>query len=352
MCPGYASRLNRLKKLSAGRLSILLTGETGTGKELVAQAIHEQSGRKGAFVALNCAALPASLLASELFGHVRGAYTGAEKSRPGAMQSAEGGTLFLDELGDAPMEVQLMLLRALETQTIKSVGSDEHIKIDVGLVSATSRDLHGMVADGTFREDLIHRIAGHTMRLPALRERKCDLPALSTEFATRAGHRWGLSRRAMRSLSRSDWSGNVRQLKSAVAAAVMLAGPGKPLARIPLGTTPRDPEVAKQTLAEAVLRQIPVETKIRATMWKDCGFLFLPTGASRRVTRAHERALIFFLLLEHEFAELPEEIRTRARRLFQPGWVLAERGRGVRMLARELECQEEDLLCGELGMVG
>lgn len=211
---------------------VLLLGETGTGKSLVARIIHG-AGTRSPFVPVNCAAIPEALFESELFGHRRGAFTGATEDRVGLIESAHGGTLLLDEIGDLPPAQQAKLLMVLEDGEVRAVGARSARRVDVRLVSATSGDLRERVAQGGFRRDLFHRIALLTIRLPPLRERTEDLPALAEHFLRLAGARLGLaprglSDRALRSLLRHPWPGNVRELAHAIEAALILAGGAGP----------------------------------------------------------------------------------------------------------------------------
>ncbi|WP_437337847.1 sigma 54-interacting transcriptional regulator [Sorangium sp. So ce394] len=209
-------------------VSVLVTGESGTGKELVARAIHFAGPRKsGPFMGINCAALPAALLESELFGHVRGAFTGADRDRTGLVVAARGGTLFLDELGEMPLEVQAKLLRVLQEREVRPVGSAEAVRVDFRLVCATNRDLLAETARGRFREDLYYRVAVVQIRLPPLRDRLEDLPELALHFVRRAAEQLGrpapqLSREALRRLSQHGWPGNVRELENVITKAVVL----------------------------------------------------------------------------------------------------------------------------------
>ena len=207
-----------LKQIAPSPLPVLITGESGTGKELVAQALHNNSKRsRKPFAPLNCAGLSESILEDELFGHVRGAFTGADKERQGRFEYADGGTLFLDEVGDMPVPMQAKLLRVLESGEVVRVGSNEPRHVDVRLVSATNRPLEEMVADGTFREDLYFRIKGVELHLPALRERREDIPLLTKHFVTRFAQKMeqdvpAVAEDLQALLNRFDWPGNVRQL--------------------------------------------------------------------------------------------------------------------------------------------
>jgi two-component system nitrogen regulation response regulator GlnG len=209
-------------------LSVLILGESGTGKELVAEAIHQLGHRKtGPFIAVNTAAIPRELIESELFGHEKGAFTGAVARSIGKFEQAQGGTLFLDEIGDMPPEAQTRLLRALQSSTIRRVGGREEIAVDVRIVAATNRDLGPMIADGTFREDLFYRLNVVPIRLPALRERAGDVEPLARHFLRQAASEGLPLRRftqdALELLSRQAWRGNVRELKNLVYRAALLA---------------------------------------------------------------------------------------------------------------------------------
>ncbi|HEX8118866.1 MAG TPA: sigma-54 dependent transcriptional regulator, partial [Pyrinomonadaceae bacterium] len=205
-------------------------GESGTGKELVARELHERSShrRKGSFVAVNCAALPSELIESELFGHEKGAFTGAAARRRGKFEQADGGTLFLDEIGDMSANVQAKLLRALEERRIERLGGGESIPVDVRIVSATHRPLEQDIEKGSFRADLFYRLQVVTVEIPALRERREDIPVLADNFARQAAERYGLPPRtlapsALRKLVEYHWPGNVRELRNAVERSLILA---------------------------------------------------------------------------------------------------------------------------------
>jgi len=202
-------------------MPILILGETGTGKEVIASVLHGQSGRTGAFVALNCAAVPSELIDAELFGHSRGAFSGAVSARPGLFRTADHGTLFLDELGELPASLQAKLLRVLETQQVRAVGEDRVVSVDVRVVAATNRDVDAMADNGDFRSDLLHRLAGLRIVLPALRERIEDLPALCLHFLRDSG--MGISVAALERLMLHAWPGNVRELNNVSRASCEIA---------------------------------------------------------------------------------------------------------------------------------
>jgi transcriptional regulator with GAF, ATPase, and Fis domain len=212
----------QLLRLEGSKVNLLVSGESGTGKELIAHAVHEHSlVRAGPFVALNCGALDRQLARSELFGHERGAFTGAVRSRKGAFEAADGGTLFLDEVGELPCEVQPLLLRALEQRKVTPVGSHEERPVDVRLITATNRDLAARVRSGSFREDLYYRIHVVHVVVPPLRERPGDVIVLARDFAERLGVP-ELPTQVLETLAERHWPGNVRELRNAVEAYVAL----------------------------------------------------------------------------------------------------------------------------------
>lgn len=216
-----------LEKVAPAGVPVLIQGETGAGKELVARALHDYSPRKDeAFLAENCAAVPANLLESELFGHEKGAFTGAVAKRPGHFVTADKGTVFLDEIGDMPMEMQAKLLRVLQDGEVRPVGSNRTVRVDVRLVAATHRDLPEAVRQGKFREDLMFRLNVITLRVPPLRERKDDIRHLAAFFLHRIGEEMGRSANlepdAMAALEGWSWPGNVRELENEIRRAMAL----------------------------------------------------------------------------------------------------------------------------------
>jgi two-component system, NtrC family, response regulator HydG len=221
----FQQMLELVARAGPSQASVLLLGESGTGKELVARALHEASPRKAAaLVVVDCASLPETLFESELFGHERGAFTGAHTARHGLVEAASGGTLFLDEVGDIPLTMQVKLLRLLESGTYRRVGSTELRRTDVRVVSATHRDLKAMVADGRFREDLYYRLSTFPIRLPALRERVSDMGLLATALLARVApqRRLTLSRQALARLREHAFPGNVRELRNVLERAALL----------------------------------------------------------------------------------------------------------------------------------
>jgi PAS domain S-box-containing protein len=223
---GSSARMQQVFDLIASaahsEAPVLILGESGTGKELVARAVHESGPRKeGPYVKVNCAALNESLIESELFGHVKGAFTGAYRDRRGRFEAARSGTLFLDEIGDLPHSVQVKLLRVLEEKTVERVGDHRPVEVDARIVTATNKDLPGLVKQGTFREDLYYRINVVPIRVPPLRERVGDIPVLAEHFFRRIKRAnrsevQGLSNEALRTLVEYRWPGNVRELRSAL----------------------------------------------------------------------------------------------------------------------------------------
>ncbi|MBL8308363.1 MAG: sigma-54-dependent Fis family transcriptional regulator, partial [Rubrivivax sp.] len=224
--PAFQRMLELVSRVGPSQANVLLLGESGTGKELVAQAVHEASPRAAnPLVVVDCASLPETLFESELFGHERGAFTGANASKPGLVEAASGGTLFLDEVGDIPLPMQVKLLRLLESGTYRRVGSTELRRTDVRVVAATHRDLKAMVADGRFREDLYYRLSTFPIALPALRDRTEDIPLLAVALLARVApqRRMALSAGALAVLQRHRFPGNVRELRNVLERAALLA---------------------------------------------------------------------------------------------------------------------------------
>jgi transcriptional regulator with GAF, ATPase, and Fis domain len=227
--PALQTVLSRVAKVAPADSTVLITGETGTGKELIARAIHKRSPRSScAFVGVNCAAIPRDLIASELFGHEKGAFTGATQRRLGRFESAHGGTIFLDEVGELPLDMQIILLRVLQEREFQRVGGNESIKIDVRVVTATNRDLRAAIVDGRFREDLFYRLNVFPIEIPPLRDRGEDIPLLVQYFveryASKAGKKIvGISKKSMDLLQSYRWPGNIRELQNVIERSVILA---------------------------------------------------------------------------------------------------------------------------------
>ncbi len=219
--------LHLVERVAPARVPVLVVGETGSGKDVIARALHEASGLRGPLVALNCAALPTTLAESELFGHVRGAFTGADRDRPGVFQQAAGGTLFLDEIGDMDLPLQAKLLRALDAGTVRPLGATREVAVDARVIAATHRNLPAAIEQGRFREDLYYRLAAIQLRVPALRERTDDVEPLVRRFLAEAcaGRQLpSISADAVTWLLRQHWRGNVRELRQAVLRAALLGG--------------------------------------------------------------------------------------------------------------------------------
>jgi transcriptional regulator with GAF, ATPase, and Fis domain len=227
--PALQVVLSGVAKVAPTDSTVLITGETGTGKELIARAIHKRSQRASrAFVSVNCAAIPRDLIASELFGHEKGAFTGATQRRLGRFESADGGTIFLDEIGELPAEMQIALLRVLQEREFQRVGGNESIRADVRVVAATNRDLQAAIADGRFRDDLFYRLNVFPIEVPALRERKPDIPLLVEYFvdryASQAGKKiTGISKKSMELLETYSWPGNIRELQNVIERSVIIS---------------------------------------------------------------------------------------------------------------------------------
>lgn len=220
-----------IDKVAPTDARVLIIGPNGTGKELVAHGIHEKSERnKAPMIEVNCAAIPAELIESELFGHKKGAFTSAVKDRQGKFEQASGGTLFLDEIGDMSLSAQAKVLRALQEGKVSPVGSDKEVKVDVRVIAATNKDLKKEIAEGRFREDLYHRLGVILISVPALNDRREDIPLLCEHFAKEIAKEYGnaqkeFDQKAMEALQKMDWSGNIRELRNVVERLIILSGP-------------------------------------------------------------------------------------------------------------------------------
>ena len=231
---GESDAINQIKlmieKVAQTDARVLITGPNGTGKELVAHQLHEKSERAEApMIEVNCAAIPSELIESELFGHVKGAFTSAVKDRAGKFEAADGGTIFLDEIGDMSLSAQAKVLRALQENLIQRVGADKDIKINVRVVAATNKDLKKEIAEGRFREDLYHRLAVILIKVPALNDRRSDIPLLIEHFANKIAEEHGnvvksFSKEAIQLLQEYDWTGNIRELRNVVERLIILGG--------------------------------------------------------------------------------------------------------------------------------
>jgi formate hydrogenlyase transcriptional activator len=288
--PALREVLRQVEVVAPTDAAVLITGETGTGKELIARAVHRRSTRGDrTFVKLNCAAIPTGLLESELFGHEKGAFTGAVERRVGRFELADGGTLFLDEVGDIPQELQPKLLRVLQEQEFERLGSGKTIKVDVRLVAATHRDLAKMVAEGKFRSDLYYRLHVFPVHIPALRERREDIPGLVRHFVALFARRFGkkidtIPSGTMAALESYSWPGNVRELEHLIERAVILT-PGSEL-RVPMGDIAPPgspaPHAAPVSPQPVTLRENVRELILRTL--DECGWVVGgPHGAAARL---------------------------------------------------------------------
>ncbi|MEC7522023.1 MAG: sigma-54 dependent transcriptional regulator [Myxococcota bacterium] len=261
--PTMQQLVKRVLQVARSRATVLLSGESGTGKELIAAAIHRESKRAaGPFVRLNCASLAPTVLESELFGHEKGAFTGATTRRRGRFEHADGGTLFLDEISEAPPEVQVKLLRFLQERELERVGSNETIRVDVRVIAATNRRLDSLVEDGAFREDLFYRLAVVQLEVPSLRARKSDVPHLADLFLRRFAEEnekdlAGFSERARWALLSHPWPGNVRELQNAIEQAVLLTeGEEIDIDDLPLAQSPPAAEAIRLLIPGVTLAEL------------------------------------------------------------------------------------------------
>jgi two-component system response regulator GlrR len=382
----FASVLDQLGRIAPTDLSLLFLGESGTGKEHLADAVHRASPRASRpFIALNCSAIADNLIESELFGHKRGAFTGAQTDRAGAFASADGGTLFLDEIGDAPLGVQLALLRALESKRIRAVGSDVDRAVDVRVFAATSRDLEELIERGSFRKDLYYRLAELTVELPPLRERREDIPALIAAILGTLSATTKVSKQAERLLVEREWPGNVRELRNALKRAVALSRGAEVLQAVHFseiggaegdddgggdddnaadvgdaggtemetetdgarGRELRDAAGGGTVRVEHARRgdvrlTFPVHVARRADeIWRE-GELREDPAASRYEQRAANRAALLCLAARAPIATWPKALSQQWHRLFGERWATAEDGRGLREVVRELGMNSRD----------
>jgi len=279
--PALRRALEAVEQVAATDATVLIAGETGTGKELIAKAIHQRSHRaKGPLVKFNCAAIPETLLASELFGHERGAFTGAVERRKGRFEQAHGGTLFLDEIGELPPELQVMLLRVLQEREFERLGGSDPIRVDVRIVAATNRDLMEDAQAGRFRSDLYYRLNVFPLRLPPLRERPEDIPLLAAHFAAKHGERFGrainrIDRRSMKLLESHHWPGNVRELENVIERAIILSRDGA--LRIERDALPHGNLTGNIDERLRAQERQAIETALRASRGRVSG----PNGAAR-----------------------------------------------------------------------
>jgi formate hydrogenlyase transcriptional activator len=287
--PALKSVLSRISKVARSDSTVLVTGETGTGKELVARAIHRRSDRKSrAFVSVNCAAIPRDLIASELFGHEKGAFTGATQQRLGRFESANGGTIFLDEVGDLPAETQIALLRVLQEHEFERVGGTRQIRVDVRVIAATNRDLQTAIGAGSFRSDLFYRLNVFPIDTPPLRQRREDIPLLVEYFVDRYARKTGknitmVDKETLRLLESYPWPGNIRELQNVIERSVILCESEifsideSWLPQQPLLTQPGNNTELPQTL------EAQEKNMIEAALKESRGRVFGPTGAAAKL---------------------------------------------------------------------
>jgi formate hydrogenlyase transcriptional activator len=289
---GYSEALRQvlaqLSKVAPTDSTVLISGETGTGKELIARAIHSRSNRSTrAFIRVNCAAISPSLIASELFGHEKGSFTGAHQRRLGRFESADGGTIFLDEVGEIPPETQVALLRVLQEREFERVGGNQTIPVDVRVLAATNKDLRAAVADGTFRQDLFYRLNVFPIRVPALRDRVHDIPLLVEYLVDRYAKKVGkrirsMSKDTLNLFQNYDWPGNIRELQNVVERAVVLCG-GEIFCVDPSWLAPASPNPITQIIplvADLAERErAMIENALRETE----GLVSGPTGAAAKL---------------------------------------------------------------------
>jgi formate hydrogenlyase transcriptional activator len=280
--------LRQVGKVAPSDSTVLILGETGTGKELIARAIHKRSNRaERAFIGVNCAAIPTSLIASELFGYEKGAFTGATQRRLGRFESANGGTIFLDEVGDLPPEIQIALLRVLQEREIERVGSNKPIPVDVRVLGATHRDLSALVAEGKFRQDLLYRLNVVPVEMPSLRERAADIPLLVEYFIDRFGKKIGkkfrtIDKKTLRLFQAYGWPGNIRELQNIIERAVILSD-GDTFYVDDIWLKQKPPHVASPTVALGGALLSQEKEMIEAALAESHGRISGPVGAAAKL---------------------------------------------------------------------
>jgi transcriptional regulator with GAF, ATPase, and Fis domain len=287
--PALQAVLSRAIKVAATDSTVLITGETGTGKELVARALHRRSDRASrAFVSVNCAAIPRDLIASELFGHEKGAFTGATQQRLGRFELANGGTIFLDEVGELPAETQITLLRVLQEREFERVGGSDRIRADVRVIAATNRDLQAAISTGSFRSDLFYRLNVFPIEMPSLRERREDIPLLVEYFIDRYARKAGkhfknVEKRTLQVLQSYPWPGNIRELQNVIERSVILCESGifsidESWLPLPLPATESKRHIELPRRLEAQEKNM-IEGALKASR----GRVFGPTGAATKL---------------------------------------------------------------------
>ena len=280
--------LSQINKVAPSDSTVLILGQTGTGKELIARAIHKRSRRAGrSFIGVNCAAIPTSLIASELFGHEKGSFTGATQRRLGRFEAANGGTIFLDEVGDLPHDIQIVLLRVLQEREIERVGSDRPLPVDVRVLAATHRDLDKLVSEGKFRQDLLYRLNVVPITMPSLRERAADIPILVEYFIARYGKKMGkkfqtIEKKTLKVLQEYDWPGNVRELQNVIERAVTLSD--SDTFAVDEAWLKRDPsDVPHASVTRNGVLQVHEKEVIEAALAQSHGRISGPAGAAAKL---------------------------------------------------------------------
>jgi formate hydrogenlyase transcriptional activator len=280
--------LSQVSKVAPSDSTVLILGQTGTGKELIARAIHKRSRRAGrSFIGVNCGAIPTSLIASELFGHEKGAFTGATQRRLGRFEAANSGTIFLDEIGDLPPDIQIALLRVLQEREIERVGSDKPIPVDVRVLAATHRDLDKLVSEGKFRQDLLYRLNVVPITMPSLRERAADIPVLVEYFIGRFGKKMGkkfrtVDNETLKMMQQYDWPGNVRELQNVIERAVILSD--SEIFSVDEAWLKREPsEISHSGVALNGLLLAQEKEIIEAVLTQSHGRISGPAGAAARL---------------------------------------------------------------------
>jgi formate hydrogenlyase transcriptional activator len=287
--PALKSVLSRISKVAPSDSTVLITGETGTGKELVARAIHRRSDRASrSFVSVNCAAIPRDLIASELFGHEKGAFTGATQQRLGRFELANGGTIFLDEVGELPSETQIALLRVLQEHEFERVGGSRRIHADVRVIAATNRDLQAAISAGSFRSDLFYRLNVFPIEIPSLRERRADIPLMVEYFIDRYARKAGknikhVNKKTLELLESYPWPGNIRELQNVIERSVILCE--TEIFSIDESWLPKQPSLTEPKNQMELPRRLLAQEKemIEATLKESRGRIFGPKGAAAKL---------------------------------------------------------------------
>jgi MoxR-like ATPase len=331
--PQFAGALRQVQRIAHTDLKVLFLGESGTGKEHLARALHEASKRAHApFSAINCSAIPEALIESELFGHKKGAFTGTQSERQGAFRAADGGTLLLDEVGDAPLHVQLALLRVLETRRVKAVGADYDVPVNVRIIAATSRNIHELIAHERFRQDLYYRLAEMTVSLPPLRDRIVDLPQIAQALLDEMECTKRLTDDAIAALQRHAWPGNIRELRNTLHRAMYLTDTDVIDAA---GLDLAEPRGVTQPAEEVGIEFNDRVRNVALALWHEqpCPTLSVLSQYERR---ALHRAALLYLSATYGRAAFPSSLRELWLSLFGERWATSENERGLRDVMRVL----------------